>query len=164
MSPRALYRLRQFCRAVAARPSDADLAAARAVLTEAQLAIFLTMAPRDQWHSIETLRLLRGNLSDPDAELAALLHDAGKGYVLLHERVVYVLLSTFPALLARLAAPNRGRLRSALYRSLHHAEVGADLAMEAGASARAVQIIRGHHHTDASDTIALALASADDHA
>jgi HD domain len=155
------YRAGQFRRAIGARPAPADLAEVRRRLTAGQWDLFGGMSQRDQWHSIETLRLLGASWADPDLELAALLHDSGKGYVRLHERVLYVLLSAAPPLLSRLASPHRGRLRATLHRSLHHAETGAELVLQTGAGERTAHLIRTHHHPDLADPIALALLHAD---
>lgn len=159
------YRVAQLRRAVGARPDAAALAAARSLLTPAQLALFMAMSPRDQWHSAESLRLLPPALrADADLAVAALLHDAGKGYVRLHERVLYVLLALAPPLLQRAAAPRGPRWRRALHRSLHHAETGARLARAAGASERAATLIRDHHAPNPTDPAAVALLAADERA
>lgn len=158
------YRLAQFRRALGARPDAAGLAEVRARLSPAQQALFLRMSPRDQWHSIATLRLLPPAMrADADLAVAALLHDAGKGYIRLHERVLFVLLARTSPLLMRFAAPRTG-LRGALLRIGRHAERGAVLAAAAGATPRAVRLIRSHHHPDPRDPAALALLDADDRA
>ncbi len=156
------YRIAQFRRALGARPTPADLAVARERLSAAQWRLFCGMAPRDQWHAVETLRLLgeRG-ATDSDLTLAALLHDAGKGYIRLHERVLFVLLARWPWLLRRLAAPHGARWRTALFRSARHAAEGARLAREAGSSERAVALIRRHHAQRPDDPALLALIEAD---
>jgi hypothetical protein len=161
----ARYRLGQFRRALGAQPDAAALAEMRALLTPAQQRLFLQMAPRDQWHCIETLRLLPPALrADRDVAVAALLHDAGKGYIRLHERVLFVLLGRAPWLLRRIARPGGRGLRGALHRSLTHAETGAEMALRASASARTAALIRGHHAPPPGDPAALALSAADDRA
>lgn len=156
------YRFAQFRRALDARPTPAQLAATRARLNEPQWRLFSGMAPRDQWHAVETLRLLgeRG-AADPHLALAALLHDAGKGYICLHERVLFVLIARWPRLLRRLAAPRGPHWRRALFRSATHAATGARLARAAGASERAVSLIRDHHAAWSEDPELLALIDAD---
>ena len=164
LTRRSLYRVRQFARAVGARPSAADLALVRSRLTRQQQALFLTLSPRDQWHSVQTLRLLPAMLqADADVATAALLHDAGKGWIRLHERVLFVLLSARPSLLHAVVRPGAG-WRAALYRSLHHAETGAHLALAAGVSPRAAALIRAHHQPDPADPVARALFDADERA
>ncbi len=161
----ARYRAGQFWRALGARPSESALGRVREQLTADQWTLFVAMAPRDQWHAIETVRLLHeAGHDDPELDLAALLHDAGKGYIRLHERVVYVLLCSSPRLLRRLAQPDGRGWRGALHRSLCHAEAGARLAPAAGASQRVAQLIACHHHPDAADAQAVALLDADERA
>lgn len=136
----------------------------RSLLSPQQQSLFGGMSPRDQWHSVQTLRLLSPDLqADRDVALATLLHDAGKGRIRLHQRVLFVLLSPFPALLHRLARPGSG-WRGALHRSLHHAEAGARLAAIAGTSERTATLIRAHHNPNPYDAAALALLDADDRA
>lgn len=160
-----LYRIAQLRRAISVRPGPPALTRARSYLTNEQWRLFAAMSPRDQWHGIETLRLLHvAGWEDEDLAVAALLHDAGKGYIRLHERVLYVLLARPPWLLRRLASARGYAWRAALHRSLHHAEDGARLALRAGASARAAQLIATHHRPLLGDAPALALADADDRA
>jgi hypothetical protein len=142
-----VYRVRQLGRAVASRPSAPDLRTVREALTPAQQVLFAGMSARDQWHSIQTWRLMgQAPDTDPALRTAALLHDAGKGFIRLPERVLYVMLARFPRLLRRAAAPGPTGPRAALYRMDNHALTGARLAQEAGASADAVSLIRRHHH------------------
>lgn len=144
----AIYRFLQFRRALGAKPTTTQLAAARACLSNEQWRLFRGMAPRDQWHAAETLRLLGERAAgDPELALAALLHDAGKGYIYLHERVLFVLLARWPRLLRRIAVPRGSHWRAALYRSASHASTGARLARDADASERTVALIRYHHRT-----------------
>ncbi|HLZ69801.1 MAG TPA: HD domain-containing protein [Dehalococcoidia bacterium] len=158
----ARYRMQQFIRALGARPGHADLAQARSLLSEPHWRLFRQMAPRDQQHAIETLRLIgMEGAPSPDLALAALLHDAGKGYVRLHERVLFVLLALWPRLLWRLSAEHGPHWRAALWRSARHAETGARLAAETGASARVADLIRRHHTRAADDRELRALIEAD---
>ncbi len=78
-SPRPLYRVRQFWRALHARPTAQELAAAQGVLTPQQYALFCRMQPSEQAHSLGVLRQLHAQALPPqDLQVAALLHDAGK--------------------------------------------------------------------------------------
>ncbi|MHB8574394.1 MAG: HD domain-containing protein [Dehalococcoidia bacterium] len=122
------------------------------------------MAPRDQWHAVETLRLLGLLSTDADLAVAALLHDAGKGYIRLHERVLYVLAAHHPALLHRLARSQGAGWRAALDRMMRHAETGAAMTLAAGSSQRAAELILQHHEPNRSDLAALALLDADERA
>jgi putative nucleotidyltransferase with HDIG domain len=152
-------------RAFGARPRPEALALVRERLTDRQRRLFAVMSPRDQWHAIETARLLHeAGFEDPDLESAALFHDAGKGYIRLHERVLFVLLARYPPLLRRVARGDGSGWRGSLYRSAVHAEAGARLAREAGLSDRAVRLIATHHAPDPSDAEAVALLDADERA
>ncbi len=162
---RALYRLAQFRRAIGARPDPAGLAEARCLLSDLQWRAFCRMSARDQWHGIETLWLLRhAGWNDAELELAALLHDTGKGYIRLHERVLYVLLAPFPKLLGLCASSDGKSVRGALYRLHYHAGRSAELALRSGAGERVARLIRLHHQLDPADSAAAALANADDRA
>jgi len=156
-----LYRAHQFRRALGARPGPEDLRLVERLLTPPQRALFLAMSPRDQRHGVATLRLLCNQAErSPDLAVAALLHDAGKGYIRLHERVLYVLLASFPRLLDRVERQGAQGVRSALYRSRRHAQAGASLAEGAGAGPDAVRLIR-LHHTEAAGAELRALQDAD---
>jgi hypothetical protein len=158
------YRSGQFRRALGAKPARTDIALMRSLLSPQQQALFCSMSPRDQWHSVQTLRLLPPVWrADRDVAVAALLHDAGKGRILLHERVLFVVLSTTPGLLCHLARSGGG-WRGALDRSLRHAEAGARLAFAAGASERTAALISAHHQPNQHDAAALVLLDADDRA
>ncbi len=131
---RPFYRVGQFLKAFR-RP---DAAALRAVAAEhlsaKQLALFDALSPYDQQHAVEVLERLRqeGGM-EADLAQAALLHDAGKAFARtrLWHRVAHVL------------APERdSRLLRAYAR---HAEIGAELAEQAGTSPVAVALIREHH-------------------
>lgn len=161
---RALYRSRQFFAAL--RPHvDGDLQAdAFRLLSEPERRLFESMTLRDRQHCLEVYaRLREQGHDDRDLLAAALLHDVGKGQVALWHRVAYVLLqASAPGLLQRLASPDQGRgWRPALHRCLHHPELGAELARQAGSSSQVIALIRAAEY-DAPDERLLALQSADD--
>lgn len=162
------YRVAQFIRAIGARPTAADLALVDSLLSPAERRLFDATAPRDQAHQVKTLRLLVEELGRPPSrELAraALLHDCGKGYIRLHERVVYVLLaSAMPSLLVRLARRPIGGMRGALYRIRHHSMVGAEAWWALGASRRECELVARHHDLPDGDAERAALMRADDRA
>jgi hypothetical protein len=126
-------------------------------LPASALPLFRTMSVADQQHSLRVCRgLLSRGCRDGDMLAAALLHDVGKaqGRVPFWTRPTIVLGKRLaPRLLARLTVyPGRGtklpRWRRSLSYAWWHAEVGAELAGEAGLSERAVLFIRTHHQPD----------------
>jgi hypothetical protein len=77
---RLAYRGRQFWLALRARPAAQDLEQARLILRRDLFALFTTMQPGEQVHSLHVLRqLLSQGEEHPDLLVAALLHDVGKG-------------------------------------------------------------------------------------
>lgn len=120
------------------------------------LLLFQTMSPADQRHSLRVCQGLQARgCVEKDMLAAALLHDVGKaqGRVPFWTRPVLVLGKLlFPRLLVRVTVyPHEGRplprWRRALSYSWYHAEVGAELAAQAGLSERAVLYIRTHHQS-----------------
>jgi putative nucleotidyltransferase with HDIG domain len=163
---RVAYRIRQFVRAAGARPSAADLALLDRYLSPAEQRLFHATSPRDQDHHLRTLQLLQRR-GTPDATLAraALLHDVGKGYIRLHERVVYVLLAAAaPALLRRLTRRPRRGLLGALYRTRHHAAAGASMLRSLGVEDRVLDLVARHHRPAGGDAALCALIEADNDA
>lgn len=139
----------------------ADKASVAVYLSPAALALFETMSPADQRHSLRVCQGLRERGCTDDMLLAAaLLHDVGKagGRVPFWTRPAIVLGKRLaPRLLAKLVEPPRDfaqqptvlpRWRRALSYAWFHAEVGADLAAAAGLPAQAVLYIRTHHRPD----------------
>ncbi len=143
---RPLYRSRQFFGSLRPRVDPSLRDEAMTVLPEPARALFHSMTLRDQQHCLNVyLRLRDAGHDDPDLLAAALLHDCGKGDIELWHRGVFVLLhSAAPALLRRVTREgDSASWRAALYRSLHHEELGAQLALAAGCSDRTVALIRG---------------------
>ncbi len=161
---RALYRASQFFGSLRPRVDDELRGEAFGLLRERERTLFLSMTLRDQQHCLDVYRRLRAQ-GHKDGALftAALLHDVGKGEIVLWHRVAYVLLESFaPGLLRRLGSPGSGRgWRQAFYRCLHHPRLGAELAREVGCSEQVVTLI-GTSDDNAADERLLALHAADD--
>jgi hypothetical protein len=107
----------------------------------------------DRCHALSVLRALQAEgQRDPDLLAAALLHDAGKtssaaGRLRLGHRVAMVLLGAVrPGLIARTGQEHRGGWRQAFFLQAHHAEIGAELALQAGCSHATAELIRRHEN------------------
>ncbi len=163
MLARAIYRSRQFFTSLRPHVEPKQRHQACALLNASERQLFESMTLRDQQHCLDVYRRLSARHTDPDLLAAALLHDCGKGQIALWHRVAYVLLDAgAPSILRRIIAPGIGNdWRQALYRCVHHPELGAQAAQRAGSTARVVQLIRGERTTESSDQLA-ALHAADD--
>lgn len=149
----ARYRVYQVWRSLAARPLDGDdHAILSATLPAAGRALFSTMSRNDQRHSLTVYRALRARgCADADLLAAALLHDSGKGdgRVPFVVRPAVVLLRAYaPGVLRWLTDAPHPWFRRPFYYAGRHAEIGADLAAQAGLPARVVTLIRTHHQPD----------------
>lgn len=151
LANRALYRSRQFFGSVRPRVDEALREQAFALLNDGQRTLYSSMTTRDQQHCLDVYNALCENgHDDSDLLVAALLHDAGKGKIELWHRVAFVVLeATSARLLDRFVRPGDGRdWREALYRCRNHAELGAELALEAGSSERVAGLISEHTPED----------------
>ena len=137
-------RFREMGRPVTNEAVDSEYAAG--VLGEAELALWLTMDPRDRRHSVVvTKRFLSAVPSATREEVAgALLHDVGKSMTELGRvgRAIATLV------------PMTASMRT--YR--RHEPLGADLLRRVGAHPRTVELVSG----TADDDVADALRRADD--
>jgi hypothetical protein len=134
---------RRFARYFFARVGTAERRGLAAWLSRSELALFDAMHPADQRHGLDVVRALRAaGHEDEDLLIAGLLHDCGKGRAIhVWHRVAWSLadhygqgvramalrLPTFPSAFATLDA---------------HADRSAELALEAGCSPRAAELIR----------------------
>lgn len=162
---RAAYRSRQFFGALRACVGEGERAEVEAHLTAAERHLFRSMDLRDQRHAMDVFQTLKsGGQRDTSLLAAALLHDAGKGRIMLWQRVAFVLLrAVSPGVVRRLARAGGTGWRGALDRMANHAERGAALAEAAGSSAETVRLIRLHRSPAGNDP-ALALLQAADEA
>jgi HD-like signal output (HDOD) protein len=161
---RAMYRSRQFVTSLRPHVNAALRDEAFSLLSEPQRRLFESMTVRDQQHCLDVYRCLRAKRHDDrDLLVAGLLHDCGKGQIALWHRVAYVVLdAAAPGFLQGIAAQGDGpSWREALYRCVHHAELGARLAEQAGSSSRVIELIRGEQDAETSEQLA-ALRAADD--
>jgi hypothetical protein len=146
-----LYRVRQFWRIVRAEPLiPAEIRRVRELLPDTAFALYQTMPPADQRHSLTIFDALRAAGWDaPPLLQAALLHDIAKRDVGLATRTAVILLKRVsPPLLRRIPSADPHSPRHGFYLSLHHPERGAELARAAGVSAQAVALIRAHQQTN----------------
>jgi hypothetical protein len=164
---RLAYRLRQFWNTLFAPRRPVEAAALLPHLNPAQIVLFRRMQPSEQAHALRALERLKGaGWSDPDLLAAALLHDVGKVLLPLSllDRVVVVLGKRFfRQSIKRWSADRPDRYSRPFVVAAHHPQWGADLAAQAGASPRAVDLIRRHQDLPPlDDPLLIALQVADD--
>lgn len=130
-------------------------------LTEAELALYQAMDPRDRDHACRVARRLLAVAPDADAILvrAALLHDVGKSQspYRLWERIAVHLWSPDDPVLARLPQGCTAVWR----RHRDHAERGAAAVRAAGGDPRVADLVERHHRPGDDDALLL-LARADE--
>jgi putative nucleotidyltransferase with HDIG domain len=150
------YRAKQLQKALRERRQPVPHEFVRAHLDVGGQALFYAMSPRDQAHSSNTAILIGGSSNaDPELTVAALLHDAGKGKQIIWQRVLYVVAGAVaPRWLACWARPGPDT-RGALYRSLYHTRLGAQLAAASGLSDRVCRLIAEHHNRTAEPDLRL---------
>jgi hypothetical protein len=143
---RPAYRVRQFGAHLRAQVAPAERAVAHTLLLTTATSLFDAMPVADQRHALDVVgRLREAGQDDPDLLAAALLHDAAKGARLrLWHRVVVVLLEAVaPRGLGRLASTNPGSWRYPFHLHLHHAQLSARAALDAGCGPRVAAFITG---------------------
>lgn len=145
----ALYRVRQFLRAIRAQGASAEeLRELQAILNPDQMALFQCLPGYDQRHSLEVMAALRAAGHDEPALLAAaLLHDAAKTRLRLRHRALVTLVRALaPAWAAHLSRGRGTGWQAPFVIAAHHAAWGAEMAARAGSDPLTVALIRHHHH------------------
>lgn len=145
------YRVRQFLASLWPQITPGEQAELSRWLPPPAVALFQRMVLRDQRHSLDVLHRLQPSAADqPDLLAAALLHDVAKTAqpgrrVRLHHRVLVVLMEAArPGWAQQVARNDPASWRYPFYLHLHHPELGAQLAEEAGCSALTAGLIRRH--------------------
>jgi HD domain len=146
---RVLYRAGQFWQALTATPATEELNQARQVLAPQLMALFLNQPASEQVHSLRVFtRLCLDGVRSTDLLAAALLHDVGKSRYPLRiwERVLVVIGQALVLCqdTSRDEHEPHGWKRPFIIAS-RHANWGAEMAAEAGASHLTVELIRRHH-------------------
>jgi hypothetical protein len=148
MRARPLHRVRQGLIRLAASlyPHRIDALSALGVLSQDEWALFAALPRGDQAHALCVLRHAQRQPGvTPELAEAALLHDIGKlgaGHGL-GWRVLVVVLGAL-GLKERVAKTKPGSWRQVVHTQLHHAERGAVMCAQAGASSRTVALVRWH--------------------
>jgi putative nucleotidyltransferase with HDIG domain len=143
-----LYRARQTWNTITAIPKKDDIDRVRKILSPDLMSLFMCSQPGEQAHSFWVYNQLRqSGETNHDLLVAALLHDVGKSLHPLHlwERIVIVLGKAFSP--QGVKGWGQGELHGFLRPfviSEKHAEWGADMAAQAGASQLTISIIRRH--------------------
>jgi putative nucleotidyltransferase with HDIG domain len=144
-----LYRVRQFTLALGAQSDHQTACDLSEYLDARQQALFRGMPAMDRHHCLAVFASLReAGHADPSLLRAALLHDVGKtvGPVRIWHRVVAVLVKALAPRQWETLEGQAGTWRYPFHVHRHHAELGAELARQAGYSPEAVWLIA--HHED----------------
>lgn len=151
----AAYRSGQFFRGFRWALQPDEVSRVCTLLNDRERMLFSAMQGRDRRHSMDMLHWLERHApagAPPSRELltAALLHDVGKGSLIVWDRVAFVLLGAGSPRLRRSLAREEGpRWRRALWRLEHHADLGAGMLEAVDSSARVIELVRRHKDADA---------------
>jgi hypothetical protein len=151
MISRLAYRTHQFRNSLFSSNDEIPSEVLHDYLTSAQFKLFQQMQPSEQAHAYKIFKHLKNTgRTNPDLLCAALLHDVGKILhpLSIYERVLIVLgRGLFPKATRRWAGASPHGLRRPFVVAAQHAEWGAELAAQAGATTLTVELIRHHHDT-----------------
>jgi hypothetical protein len=162
----AAYRSGQFFRGFRWALAPEEIRTVSSLLTERELLLFTAMQGRDRRHSMDMVRWVARHAPEAatdDLLAAALLHDVGKGSLIVWDRVAFVLLGAVSPSLRRWAGrPDGWRWQRALWRLEHHAGLGAEMLAAAGTRPRVRDLVARHKDASAGGDEALALLMAAD--
>jgi len=171
MISRLAYRSRQFWNALFG-PRKHLTSELLLYLTPSQQQLFQRMQPSEQAHAFQLLKSLEtAGQVQPDLLAAALLHDVGKTLhpLSIFDRVIIVLgKRLFPRRVMRWAEGAPKGLCLPFVVAEHHAQWGAELAADAGATPLTVELIRRHQEppfpasSSQTEQLLAALQAADD--
>jgi hypothetical protein len=155
-------KVRQFFRHLFGRVGARELSELAGWLTADQMALFKSMHRADQRHGLDVVRALRkAGRDEPDLVLAGLLHDAGKGKAVgVWHRVGWSVGEHYGPRLRSLVIRLPG-FRRAFDALDSHADVSAELALQAGCSQLCAELIR-HQEEPVDATLGVALRLADE--
>ena len=149
------YRIQQFQLAVNPPVQPVPTEVLNSYLNSAQLALFRNLQPSEQWHAFEVFNKLKDNgITQPDLLKAGLLHDIGKIIYPLKtwERVMIVVIKQIsPSLMQRWGQRKSTGLFKLFSVASRHAEWGADLITQTGASEELIELISRHEENPSSD-------------
>jgi hypothetical protein len=135
-------KVRQFRSHLRASVSPGERAELATWTTPAQLALFDSMHVADRRHGLDVVASLRADgATDQDLLLAGLLHDAGKGDTGIGPRVAFSLGQHYGTWIWSVSRSVPG-FGPAMERLRTHPETSAALALGAGCSVRAADLIR----------------------
>ena len=114
-------------------------------------------------HPLEVAAILTDLKLDDATIAAALLHDVGKGSLIVWDRVTFVLLGAVSPRLRRKVAREGGwRWQRALWRLEHHAVLGAEKLALARSRSRVIDLVSRHKDTDPAGDVELSWLMAAD--